>query len=300
MQELSFSANAAKTVLRSHLGAAVLSREIECAHQLTRRGYAAVFLELHRVPDGGTRRAWLHAAAQASLGVVAISGGVRDDLLALGVDAHKILVEHDAYESSRFANPPTRAEARRKLGLDPAARVVVYTGGLLEWKGVDLLVDAARELNDVTIVIAGGMEADVARLRGRAAGQSHVRIDGFQPPERVVDYLVAADVAVVPNRSQPAISARYTSPLKLFEAMALGVPLVAADVPSLRELLTHGEDAWLVAPDDAGALAQGLRKLLDDARLRAAIAKRFRSRAPQHTWDARAQRILSWMAARGA
>jgi glycosyltransferase involved in cell wall biosynthesis len=192
----------------------------------------------------------------------------------------------------------TRAEARRELGLADGRAVVVYTGGLLEWKGVDLLVEAARELGEVQVVIAGGMDADAARLRRAARGVANVRIDGFQPPQRVALYLAAADVGVVPNRSRPPISARYTSPLKVFEAMAASLPLVASDLPSLRELLTHGEDAWLVQPDDAGTLAEGLRRILADDALRAGLARRLGERAARHTWDARSARLMGWMESR--
>jgi glycosyltransferase involved in cell wall biosynthesis len=250
------------------------------------------------VPGGSARTRWLREVGEGAAGVIAISGGVRDDLLALGIDARKILVEHDAFEPARFANIPTRDAARERIGVDANAKLVVYTGGLLEWKGVDLLVDAARELPDATFVIAGGMAADVERLRERARGAGNLRIDGFQAPGKVLDYLAAADVAVVPNRSQPAISARYTSPLKVFEAMAVGTPLVASDLPSLRELLTHDVDAWLVRADDASALVGGIRRLLDDAALRTRLGTELCTRAPRHTWDARAARILAWIAER--
>jgi glycosyltransferase involved in cell wall biosynthesis len=173
--------------------------------------------------------------------------------------------------------------------------LAVYAGGLLEWKGVDLLIDAARALPGVYFGIAGGMAADVRRLRARAGGLDNVRIDGFQPPARVPLYLAAADLAVVPNRSTSAISARHTSPLKIFEAMAAGVPMVASDLPSLRELLEHERDALLVPPDDAAALARGIERLVGDATLRALDASRLRSRAAEHTWDARALRVLDWM-----
>src|SRR6185295_19644270 len=103
----------------------------------------------------------------------------------------------------------------------------------------------ARSLPGVYFAIAGGMEQDVRRLRARAGGLANVRIDGFQPPTRVPLYLAAADLAVVSNRAKPAISARHTSPLKLLEAMAVGVPLVASDLPSLRELLEDERDAVL-------------------------------------------------------
>jgi glycosyltransferase involved in cell wall biosynthesis len=298
LQELSFSRNAAREIRERHANAWVLSREIECARELARKGHKGLFLELHRVPGGGTRRRWLLEAARGASGLIAISGGVREDLVALGLDAASIEVAHDGFESERFANLPSRADARRELRLDDKAAVVVYTGGLMEWKGVEVLVDAARRIPAAMFVIAGGASEDHERVRARASGLANVRFDGFQPPSRVALYLRAADVGVVPNRSKPEISARYTSPLKVFEAMACGLPLVASDLPSLRELLHHGEDAWLVAPDDPEKLAEGLRKLLDDAQLRQRLARAFSARAAAHTWDARARQLLDWMARR--
>ncbi|MCB9915504.1 MAG: glycosyltransferase [Planctomycetes bacterium] len=296
VQELSFARNAARVVQREHAGAWVLSRELEAARHLVRRGHRATFLEVHRVPGGATRRRWLLEACAGARGVVAISGGVRDDLVALGVDAAALTVAHDGYEAARFADLPSRAEARRALDLPQDAVVVVYTGGLLAWKGVDLLVEAAAQRPELRVVVAGGMDADVAALRPAAERAGNVRLDGFQPPERVALYLAAADLGVVPNRSTPAISARYTSPLKLFEAMAVGLPLVVSDLPSMRDVLAEDE-ALFVAPDDAGALAAGLARLAG-TRPCARLAERLRARAPEATWDARAARLLAWMAAR--
>lgn len=297
-QEQSFARNAAQLVSKSHAEALVLSREIETAHALARKGRKGVFLELHRVPGGRLRKRALLACAKHAAGIVAISGGVRDDLVKLGVNAETIVVEHDGYEPGRFAKHPARAAARKALHLPAQVPLVVYTGGLLEWKGADVFVHAARELPDAYFVVAGGMDADVKRLRQKAGGLANLRIDGFQPPERVPLYLAACDVGVVPNRSQPAISARYTSPLKVFEAMAAGVALVASDLPSLRELLTHERDALLVPPDDPVQLARGIGRLLGDEKLRRELAAALAARAPEHTWLARAERLLAWMRAR--
>lgn len=299
MQEWSFARHAAARVRERHARDLILARDIEVGAALARAGHPCYLLEIHRVPGGRWRRRWLHEAATASRGVVAISNGVREDLLALGIPDADIRVEHDAFEPMRFAAMPGRERARAELGLDPKRRLVVYTGGLLAWKGVDILAEAARELPDVGFVVAGGMSEDVEALRARARGLANLRVDGFQAPERVVLYLAAGDVGVVPNRSAPAISARYTSPLKVFEAFAAGLPLVASDLPSLRELLTDGVDALLVTPDDPAALARGLRRLLDDDELRASFARRGRERASGATWELRAKRILEWAAARG-
>jgi len=299
LQELSFSRNAARWVRANRPQATVLSREVEAARQLLASGHERVFLEIHRVPGGRTRRRWLVEAAHRARGVIAISGGVCEDLLALGLDPSRVHVEHDAFDPDLFAGIASRAQARQRLDLPADAPLVVYTGGLLDWKGVDVLLEAAQRLPHARFLVAGGMEDDLERLAPLAAALSNVRLDGFQPPRRVPDYLAAADVLVVPNRSRPAISARYTSPLKLFEAMAVGRAVVASDLPSLRELLTHDHDAWLVAPDDAEALAQGLRRVLEDSALRHRLGSTLAERADRHTWDARAGRLIEWMEATG-
>jgi glycosyltransferase involved in cell wall biosynthesis len=297
LQEQSFARNAARRVLAGFDGARVLSREVETAVLLVRKKRPDVFLEIHRVPGGKLRRRWLLEAARGVRGIVAISGGVRDGLARLGIRPDLVRVEHDGFDAARFAGVPSRREARAELSLPVAAFVVVYPGGLLAWKGADVLVEAARELPDVYFVVAGGMDRDVARLRSRAGGLANVRIDGFQPPARVPLYLAAADLGAVPNRSKPAISSRFTSPLKVFEAMGAGLPLVASDLPSLRELLENERDAVLVTPDDPGALARAIARLAGDATLRERLAANLRGRAARHTWDARAERILDWMEA---
>lgn len=291
VQELTFARNAARHVGDEGL---VLCRELECARRLVQGGRENVFLEVHRVPGGKLRRRWLLEACAGLAGVIAISGGVREDLEQLGVPPALLTVAHDGYEAERFSNAPTRADARRELDLEPGEQVVIYTGGLLAWKGVDVLVDAARCAPCARFVIAGGMDADVAQLKAHAAGLANVRFEGFQAPERVALYLAAADIGVVPNRSKPAISARYTSPLKVFEAKAVGLPLVVSDLYSMRDVLSESE-ALFVEPDSPEALAAGIEQLLADEALRGRMSRELLAKASDHTWDARARRLMGWM-----
>ena len=172
-------------------------------------------------------------------------------------------VEHDAVDEHSAAALPDRSEARQEAGLDPERPVVLYAGGLLRWKGVDVLVDAARDprLAGTLVLVVGGMDRDVAALRACVAGARNVRIDGFRPAGDIPLYLAAADVGVVPNRAAPRISSHYTSPLKVFEALASGLPLVVSDLPSLRDVLDD-ETATFVEAEDAAALAGGVATLL--------------------------------------
>lgn len=295
IQEWSFYRSAARLIREQYSDAIVLSREVETARALLRSGVSRVFLEVHRVPGGRLRRTWLEETARSALGVLAISGGVAEDLVAMGLPADRIRVEHDGFEPGRFANRLNKVEARRSLGLPEDRPIAVYTGGLMEWKGVDLLVDAARLLPKVLFVIVGGMDADVARIRSRARDLDNVRIDGFKAPALVPSYMAAADVGLVPNRSTPIISSRYTSPLKVFESLACGLPLVASDLPSLRDILTSGENALLVEPDDAAAIVAGVDRVLSDEILRVRLVRGGLELASRQDWDARAERILEWM-----
>jgi glycosyltransferase involved in cell wall biosynthesis len=183
-------------------------------------------------------------------------------------------------------------------GLGPGASadapVVGYAGHLYPWKGVDVLVGALAHLPGVGALVVGGLqvEPDLARVRALAdqVAPGRVRFTGQVDPPRVPGWLREADVLVLPN-TPTRISAAYTSPLKLFEYMASGRPIVASDLPSLREILRPDANAVLVAPGDPEALARGIRRVLDDADFAATLARQAHQDLREYTWDKRAERL---------
>ena len=108
-------------------------------------------------------------------------------------------------------------------------------------------------------------------------------------------FLAEADVLVLPY-VDAELAVNYTSPLKLFEYMAAGKPIVAANLPSLREVLRDGENAVLVEPGSATALAVGLRRVLEDRALAERIARRAFNEVAEYSWDHRAERIEALLA----
>jgi glycosyltransferase involved in cell wall biosynthesis len=188
-------------------------------------------------------------------------------------------------------------EGRAGLGPDTHGRaaVVGYAGHLYPWKGVEILIEALEELPATRGLVIGGHpgEADLARLRGlaRAAGiEGRVEFTGFVPPAEVRTHLKRADVLVLPNPAH-TISARYTSPLKLFEYMAAGRPIVASDLPALGEIIQDGRNGLLVEAGNPGALALAIRRLLDDRALAERLATCAFNEARLYTWENRAQRL---------
>ena len=182
------------------------------------------------------------------------------------------------------------APARRN-----AAPVVAYSGHLYAWKGVDILLDAIARLPGVRGLVIGGheREPDLARVQSLATRlgiADRVQFTGLVPPSHVAGLLQSADVLVLPNPAS-AISTRFTSPLKLFEYMAAGRPIVATDLPALREVLRDGETAVLVTPGDATALAAGIQRVVTDAAFAARLASAARAAVDDYTWDRRADRL---------
>ncbi len=176
---------------------------------------------------------------------------------------------------------------------------VYYVGQLYPWKGVDVLVGAMRHVNGAELVIVGGLppEPDLDRLKRLASSLSledRVRFRGFVPPPELPAERTKADLFVIPLLD--STTARlFTSPLKLFEAIASGRPVVASDLPSIREILTHEENALLVPPGDARALAAAIERLLRDRDLSRRLAARGYEDAKAYTWERRAEAISSFL-----
>jgi glycosyltransferase involved in cell wall biosynthesis len=179
--------------------------------------------------------------------------------------------------------------------------IVAYAGHLYAWKGVDILLEALALVPAVGGLIVGGLEAEpdlgrVKKLAERLGISARVTFTGLVAPARVADLLRSATILALPNPAS-AISNRFTSPLKLFEYMAAGRAIVASDLPSIREVLHDGVDALLVAPGDAAALAEAIRRLVAEPALAEQLARRAAEAAPGYSWSRRAERLEALFAA---
>lgn len=179
-----------------------------------------------------------------------------------------------------------------------AIRTVYYIGQLYPWKGVDVAIRAMQYVAGAELVVIGGLppEPDLERVRALAAELSladRVHFLGFIPPAELDAERRKASVFVIPNLDS-VTARRFTSPLKLFEAMASGRPLVASDLPSFREVLVDGENALLIPPGDAESLAKAIDKLLADPELAHRLATRAFDDVRAYSWERRASAIAEF------
>ena len=176
---------------------------------------------------------------------------------------------------------------------------LIYTGSLDGWKGVDTLIDALGLLEGVRLRVAGFGEPRVVEEfleRARIQGvRDRLEFLGYRPHREIPGLLARARIVVVSTSGRSREGKRFTCPMKILEAMGAGKPIVAADLPAIRELMDHEKEGLLFKHDDAVSLAQAIRKLLEDEGLSMRLATAARKRAEGYTWEQRTKRLIHFL-----
>ncbi|MDD5165089.1 MAG: glycosyltransferase family 4 protein [Candidatus Pacebacteria bacterium] len=249
-----------------------------------------VFYEIHDVRHSLLQR----LALKRAIGVVSITRGLVDYCESIGIKKEKVCIAPDAVDLVEFQIKDTKSECRAKLGLPQNKKIVLYTGHLYSWKGADTLAQSAQFLDENTVVtFVGGHDYDIEVFKKRFA-DARISVLGRKSHDLMPYYMKAADVLVLPNSAKEDISRLYTSPIKLFEYMASGQPIVASDLPSLREVLNE-KNCTFFAPDDASSLADSIKKILANQESVDIRAKQALIDVQEYTWQKRAQKIIDFI-----
>jgi glycosyltransferase involved in cell wall biosynthesis len=262
--------------------------------------YEAHDLEMHN--PSRAKEAWAqgvvhlidHAALTRSQAVVSLTHAFRDYLATIGWRSPQdVAVVPDAYDDTIFV-PQDRTVCRRAAGLPEDALIIGYAGMTFSHRWLEGLLEAVANLlptyPNLLLLLAGGRPAERAAIEQHAEMlnlHNHLIVEPPQPQQAVVQLLGAADVLVIPD----TVTDMTASPLKLFECLALGQPLVLPDMAALREI---------VLPEQAHYFPrrsmQGLTAALHDAIQARGEQQQILARrhiAQEHTYGHRAERILS-------
>lgn len=255
-----------------------------------------IFYEAHVFPQSKKKLAiFLFSRVD---GLIVITKKLKEFYIKAGVPVEKVFVAPDGVDLKMFSTNYSKEVARRKLGLPLDRRLILYTGQLFTWKGVYTLAKSGNFINkNGNIIIVGGMVEDVKELHRYLIEENiwNVELKGFVRPSLVFLYIQAADVLVLPNSAHEEISRNFTSPLKMFEYMASKRPIVASDLPSIREILHDDENAILVEPDNPKALADGIIRVLEDREVAFRISQQAYSDVQHFSWDERSKRIIKFI-----
>ena len=249
-------------------------------------GRPAFVYEAHRRTTGSEQAE--ADAVRGADGLVFISDGIRDAIASAHAPAAPAIV----LPSGVAADDGDDAPPPRDLD-------VLYAGKLERRKGLDLMLDAMTHLPGVRLTLVGGSAGQVGDVRRASAERGIgdcVDAVGYVEPGRVRTYFRRASVGVCPLPAGVSeVSDRFTSPMKILEMMAAGTPVVATDLPSVREILTDGRNALLVPPNDPAALASAVRRLLNDRDLAGRLAGQARIDVELYSWGERGRRLAAFV-----
>ena len=238
-------------------------------------------------------------------GVAAISEVHRRLLTGAGWPEDRVVTAHSGVDLAQFeAARKANGNGRARLAAQ-GQRVVLYAGSLYAGKGGDQILLAAERMREAKFVLLGGRDFEVARLKERveSLGLSNVELTGHVPHALVPAYLSAADILVAPFTADGRdiggkVIIPFASPIKLFEYMAAGKPIVTSNVGAIPEILRHEENALLSQPGSVDELVQNLSRLLSDGALSERLGSAARECVRLYSWEKRVARVLEFVAAR--
>jgi len=235
---------------------------------------------------------------------IVVSRQLAEFVIGRGVPESSVHVVPNAVDPRRFAPGTTAAgppnEVRERLS---GHCVVGFVGSLKPWHGVETLLEAflalAARRPDVHLLVLGDGPAknELERVVRERGAERRVTFAGAVAHGQVPGWLSLVDIASAPYTPHENF---YFSPIKLFEYMAMGIPVVAGRIGQVEELLADGASGLLHEPGDAGALAAALERLVSDRALRESMGREGRRAVSEHTWSGNAARIVAIATALGA
>lgn len=259
--------------------------------------------EAHRLPEGRFGRAALRCINGASLRLIgALTEHLRTRLTCeSGFKNARTALLPDGFDADMFSGAGSRASIRQAAGIPEAAPLIGYVGTFMALgyeKGVTALVRAMASVRaaypSALLVCVGGPAELVPQYRKIAADAGvaeAARFVGHVRPPDAVKWMRACDALVIPLPNNDFF-AFYTSPIKMFEYMATGVPIVASDLPSIREVLSV-ETALFARPADEVSLAEQICRTLASPEAAARRAAAAREAVTRYSWRSRARTVLS-------
>ena len=218
-----------------------------------------------------------------------VTNALADHVRAAGIPEERIAVIQNGVDTAFLVDRDARA-IRNRYGL--ADKLVLgFTGFVRDWHRLDRVVRfmADSDRNDLHLLLVGDGPArpGLEQLAHECGVAAQVTFAGVVQREAVPDYVAAFDIALQPAATD------YASPLKIFEYMALSRPILAPAQANIAEVLTNGAEAIMFETADDGAFSEGLRRLVDDADLRARLGAAARTRLIREdfTWAGNAARV---------
>lgn len=262
-----------------------------------------IILELHDIPAGhfGSFLFKRYLSSNSKKLTVLITQALKEKLetvFSVDIPDSESCIASDGVDLKRYQNLPEPDQARKLLGLKENL-TAVYTGGFYKGRGLELLLELAKNHPQVQFMWVGGKPEAVDAWNAiiRNLNVENITLTGFVPNEKLPLYQAAADILLMPfgkkvTGSSGGNTADICSPLKMFEYMAAGRAILSSDLPVLHEVL-NSTNALFYVLENFEDLNKQFNLLINDPAKRIALAKQAKLDVEQYNWQNRMQKIIA-------
>lgn len=207
-----------------------------------------------------------------------------------GIPEAKILVLPNAVDPNRFKINPLSKLQKEDLGIK-AKYIIGFVGAFVQWHGLSFFIQAISDLlekMDIHVLLVGDGPArkDVDRVINVLNIHNRVTITGFIDAQNIPYYIELFDIGLVPNSNM------HCSPMKIFEYMAMGIPVIAPAYPPIREIIDDGINGSIFIPHDKKIFRRKIKTLLDDENMRNRMGKAAKEKVmKQFTWQRNVEKL---------
>ncbi len=194
----------------------------------------------------------------------------------------------------RLTHCETSNRIREELGLTAPWPIIIYQGGLQQGRGLEKLIQTAKEVPNAYFVLIGGgrLTQSLIQLREDLGLQQRVHFIPTVALSELPKYTASADIGVQPIENT-CLNHYTTDSNKLFEYLIAGLPVVATDFPEIRRIVRNNNVGLLVPANNSPALARALNQLVTDLELRRKLANNARSTASTLNWEEQEARLVN-------
>lgn len=231
---------------------------------------------------------------------VANSIGTKEGLINnFGIVEKKILVLSNGVNLKSFQRKRVDNNYYNKYQIKKDDKIIVYTGSFQNWKGVDVLINAVNylDIENYKILLIGGYGKNKNRIENivrNSKCSERIYVDGYLPQEELIKILSMSYIAVIPNKFTEE-GENYTSPVKIFEYLALGLPIIASKLPAIQNILKEDENCIFFQPEDPEHLAKKITFLLNNEDLRLNMSKNNLNKSKDYSWEKRAINLIKFL-----
>ncbi len=270
----------------------VISRNPEIVQAISNKK-VKVFYDAHRWPE--SKSFIFKKMLKDCAGIICNSKGTAK---VFGDNGFKnILTAPNGVDLSEYSQIINREEIRRKYNLPIDKIIIMYVGHLYAWKGIDVIIEAAKfSENNNVFVFVGGTKKDIDKYKMKVSEEKigNIIFLGHKKKEEISALQMSANVLLLPNIAINKESEKYTSPIKMFEYLASGVPIVASDLPSIREVLNEKNSLLFIA-GDANALNNEIIKIVNKKINIDSLTKQAKIDVQKYSWLIRTKKIIEFI-----